>query len=239
MNHNHQHLELNGKRIFICERHHHVLKFWSEFKLLNPYLLSFDHHTDTNKAFQHYIHHNRHPEQSFEIQQFDLLSGIIENDVIAINKLTHAEHIDAAIKTGIIKKALIYSEDNIYGKPEIYTINGDENYNGQLIIINNNYEDPAVVISTETLESNFRKFDLCISREDWIDNFILDIDLDFFKSTKAFVHSNLSFLKQLIDKSIAISIATEPIFIKSWQAQYDNSLSVEYLLEKIIELIDS
>ncbi len=231
-------LKIREKNIFICEDHHQVLQFWHAYKDSCPYLLTFDHHTDLHLAFNHYIYHNGEKEKTWEEQRKALLDGISANDPSAIEKLTHAEHIDAAIKTGIIKKALVYSENSYYSRQEeVYTIDGNSQYAGQNIINNCNYIEMQSLISSETLSSNFKKFDLCIPKSQWFHNYILDIDLDFFKSTKSFENKDLTFFKNLIDNCIAVSIATEPIFVKGWQEEYDSMLTVEYLLDKILKII--
>lgn len=67
--------------------------------------------------------------------------------------------------------------------------------------------------------------------------YILDIDLDFFHTRKSIHPLDISVFKNLIDNAIAISIAKESNFIESWKTKYDDSLSVDYLLENLLELI--
>lgn len=235
----HELITINNKKIFICEHHHHVLKFWYEFKELNPYLLTFDHHTDLHRAFQKYLGVSKYATQEeWDIAQNELVKGIASNDSGTLQKLTHAEHIDAAIKAGFIKKALIYSYDSYMSKPHrVYHINGNSSYNNQLIINNASYEGEVLSIDTCELEQNFKRFDLCLPREEWLDNFILDIDLDFFMTTKSITPADTSFFKMLITKSIAISIAKESVFVQDWQREKDNSLTVEYLMQELLLLV--
>ncbi|NHM07611.1 hypothetical protein G4D82_10290 [Flavobacterium sp. CYK-4] len=240
-------LDINGKKVFICEEHHHVLKFWHQFREQRSYLLTFDHHTDLHRAFQGYLNNlstpgRRIPDQdSWDKRQAKLIEGIIENDSDRINDLKHDEHIDAALKAGFIKKALVYSHDSYHGKPErVYCINGDDKYAGQLVINNSqSYKKHSTVINAKQLEKRFGLFDLCIPREEWMGNFILDIDLDFFQTTKSITPKDISFFKLLIDKSIAISIAKESTWINTWKNEYDSDLSVEFLLDKLLHLIES
>ena len=237
-------LEINGKRVFICEHHHHVIKFWSEFKERKPYLLTFDHHTDLHRAFQGEL--NRISLQTKFTSQDDwvkaqnkLLTKLIENNFYSIDELKHDEHIDAALKLGFINKALVYSYDSYRNKPDrVYCISGDENYANQLVINNpRNYDDNDKVINSKELIYDFQLFQLYIPQEVWIDNFILDIDLDFFKTCKSIKPKDISFFKLLIEKSIAISIAKESVFVNSWKSEFDDKLSVEYLLDELIKLI--
>ena len=52
-------LNINGKEIFICEKHNEALFLWEKYRTVKPYLISFDHHTDTHLAFQHKSNHDK------------------------------------------------------------------------------------------------------------------------------------------------------------------------------------
>lgn len=158
-------LEINGKRVFICEHHHHVLKFWSEFRERKPYLLTFDHHTDLHRAFQGKLNRiSLKSQDTWDEAQNKLLTKLIENSFYSIDELKHDEHIDAAIKLGFINKALVYSYDSYRNRPDrVYCINGDECYANQSVINNSrNYEDNDDVINSKELINDFQLFNLCI-----------------------------------------------------------------------------
>ena len=236
-------LIVGTKRVFICEEHHHVLKFWQQFKDLQPYVLTFDHHTDLHLAFQNELHNratqNKYSNQTQCYADRDLLlAEVAAGNFETIKKLKHDEHIDTAIKSGIIYKALVYAEDSFWRTGDVYTINGNEGYAGEPIINNpRNHEDSNLAINTKQLEQNFKRFDLCIPREDWLKNFILDIDLDYFMTTKSIQPKNSSFFKMLIRKALVISIAKESHWVSIWRRDYDKSLTVEYLLNELFKLI--
>ena len=237
-------LTINEKQVFICEKHHHVLKFWYQFRGRKPYLLTFDHHTDAHSAFKGYLYRKRNVISSQDCYNKKLEELILElrkGNESTIMKLEHDEHIDAAIKAKIIDKALIYSDSSYYSRPErVYTINGNEGYNGVSIIINPNSEPYKynLAIETKHLKEGFKLFDLCIPQNEWEQNYILDIDLDYFKTCNSILPDDNSFFKNLIRNSIGISIAKESTFVKQWKEENDNNLSVDFLLENLLKLID-
>lgn len=237
--------ELNDKQIFICEEHHHVLKFWHQFIADQPYLLTFDYHTDLHRALQGYMNKLSYKikpwknQDEWDLEQSRVLSAMIDDQWSSIDNLKHDEHIDAALKSGCIKKALVYSHDSYHGKPQrVYCINGNEDYDGQLVINNSqSYHELSTVINTTELESRFRLFDLCIPRNEWLNNYILDIDLDFFQSRQSITPPDDSFFKMLIDNARGISIAKESGWVNKWREEHDPELSVEFLLEALLSLI--
>lgn len=233
---------INGKEVFICENHNEVLKFWSEFKELKPYLVSFDHHTDLHQAFQDKINEigsNYKPESQKEFLEIQrkLLSELKENNFRNISELKNDEHIDAAIKLEYFEKALIYSFDSYFHrKDRVWTINFDDKYENQKIIVNSLcIKENNNLIESKTLEPCFGFFDDYIDKDLWKGNYILDIDLDFFKTEKSILPEDGSFFKSLIDNAIAISIAKESRFVN--YVKEDDSLTADYLLEKLLHMI--
>lgn len=231
-------VQINGKEVFICEHHHHVLYHWNKYKNQKPFLLTFDHHTDTRPAFQNYLYYTRNHE-NFENEQNFLLEKIKLNDINTILKLKNDEHIDASIRSDFFKKALILSEESNSCKPNrIYTINGNEDYKHEPIIVNSrSFDDFNLVIETNNLKEHLKKFELCIPQSDWIDNFILDIDLDFVKTVKSVKPKDASFFQYLAKKAITITIAKEETWIDQWKRQYDENISVEFLLQALLNII--
>ncbi len=229
-------INVNNKKIFICEEHHHVLYFWEKYKESTPSLISFDHHTDTHLAFTNHL--GNKPIEN-DPKQKGLIEKVKKVDLGVILKLKNDEHIDAAIKAGFLSKALIYAEGSYYSDPKrIYTINGNTDYENQPIIINpvyiDNYDN---AIEDSTLKPEFNRFTYCLSESIWANNYILDIDLDFFKTCKSINPKNYSFFKQLINNCIAISIAKESKFVNAWKNEYDKNISVDYLLNKLMNII--
>lgn len=227
-------LNINQKEVFICDKHNEVLFLWEKYRLTKPYLISFDHHTDTHIAFQNKTYHDKLDSNKLLIE--NLKGG--DNDLIL--DLKNDEHIDAAIECGFIEKALLFTVDSTNSKREnIINISNYEEYNdSKKIIINHNLCcHTEISIESSILEEEFDRFKLCINPEVWTDNYILDIDLDFFHYRSSIEVENYEFFHKLIRGSKAITIAREPIWIDKWKIEFDNELSVEFLEKKILNII--
>ena len=73
--------------------------------------------------------------------------------------------------------------------------------------------------------------------EIWKNNYILDIDLDFFHYKSSIEVNDYSFFNKLIKNSKAITIARESVWIEQWRIKHDKNLSVEFLEKKLLEII--
>jgi len=70
----------------------------------------------------------------------------------------------------------------------------------------------------------------------FLDNFILDIDLDYFNTIDSINPQNKSIFYNLIRHAKAISIAKESSFVE--ELKLDNELSVDFLLKKLLVHIE-
>lgn len=143
-----EHKIINNKDIYIVEDHHHVLEPWAIFRKETneaPILVTLDHHTDCHSAFFYYCHFQYKDDNQGNINKKEEcwsveVQHINYNDVCtvrnAIERLRHDEHIDAAIKSKIIKDAFIISyqggSDNPGSFEEQKTINAAFPYNAIL-----------------------------------------------------------------------------------------------------------
>lgn len=123
---------IGNKAVYIFEDHHSALIPWAELRAkLNttPLLVSFDYHTDTHRPFQFYSYHEsqkqeRNENKSREIQDDiinDLINKIDYRDtstlIDALKFLRNDEHIQTALRTNIIQKAIIFSYQNSSDSP--------------------------------------------------------------------------------------------------------------------------
>lgn len=66
-------------------------------------------------------------------------------------------------------------------------------------------------------------------------NFILDIDLDYFRTCQALNPSDASKFYELVRSAYAITIATEPSFVES--CRFDDSVAADSSLEILLDHI--
>ena len=112
------------KRVYVVLSHHHALREWFRYHECKPDLLSFDYHTDFTKAF---IRKAANPGAchtcSRERHNLYLSKHIPCEDVdAAINDLENDEQIDFAIRSGIIKKAFVFSHNEYHRDGRVLTV---------------------------------------------------------------------------------------------------------------------
>lgn len=99
------------KRVYIALSHHHVVREWFKYRERGMHLLSFDYHTDFHEAFT-----GKSKDPHVHFSRCNKLHNLYLNKHIpccdigaAIKDLKNDEHIDFAMKSGIIKYAFVFS----------------------------------------------------------------------------------------------------------------------------------
>lgn len=122
--------EINGKKVYIVESHHHALLPWCLIKEglhENIILISLDHHTDCRPAF----HVHRCIESKYDDAKYAELLGPLVNDfdyrnsesvIRAISKLRYDEQIHTSIMGGIFSTSfsLNFSDQTPSTQERIY-----------------------------------------------------------------------------------------------------------------------
>lgn len=218
------------KRVYIAWSHHHVVREWFKYRERGMHLLSFDYHTDFHKAF---IRKSGNPSANYayssERHNSYLKKHIPCNDIeAAIKDLVNDEHIDFALRSGMIKRAFVFSHDvNTSHDARIISIPNRIKQIWQAEIIsycevNHPLATPTPYNdTTEAKMARINASDEVISevvktfREYGFDqsNYILDFDCDFIRDRDAMTHGKFDILKQLIKGAYAITIAQEPSFV--------------------------
>lgn len=247
--------DIKGKPIFTFEDHASALQPWAEIRKKQdkaPNLLTFDFHTDTHTAFTGNIYEQFGDFPVDFDALVDRLCGEIdfrnyETVVPAIQKLRNDEQIDAAIRSGIIENAFVISygshffdENRCFAK-KMFEIDSDAGYSYSSTLPEHEIREHSdLAIESEYLKT---KIDLVngICRRLGYETvfshpFILDIDLDYFRTIKSISPSDASVFCGMIKVSLAITIAEEPKFVK--MERLDEELTSEYLKAMLFKQID-
>lgn len=178
-------LKINDISIYICNSHEMVLYPWSKFSNIN--LITVDSHSDTKVAFN-FNNCNNESKKDYTYVN----TTTIKKFEKTIETLRNDEHISAAYHKGYIS--------TIYTFVRNYSMNSDMEINYYKIKEYDSFDTVIKIINQELSE---------------IDEYILDIDLDFF-CCKHNIISN----QMLHKKPKLITIALEPEFSMKCQNSY-------------------
>mgnify|MGYP006423816123 CR=1 FL=1 len=241
--------------IEVVDSHHKVLLAWSAYrKTLNaaPQLITFDHHTDTSRPFRNYIHQEMRSqnkelsEDQFLALQQDLLAKVNFNEpatiISAIKNLSNDEHIVTAIESQIISSAFVIAHNcentdlNIYKQHKI--ICREIGFKQTQFGLNQDHDS---VLNSTLIDSSLSGFNkiLRLNNDPKIldNNYILDVDLDYFNTFKSIEPQDSASFLNLVKNAGLITIATEPDYVES--CSIDKMLNSEYLLKKLLSLINT
>ena len=206
------------KRVYIVGEHHNVLREWCRHQEQGMHLLSFDQHIDFRPAFS----------SGKGGDPVKCLARHIPCDDVdaAILDLEKDEHIDFAIKSGMLTKAFVFSRDKYHGVGNVKTVPSGV---GKETDVQLGDSDAAVVHYPEVLhpfavkrgESQMLKSATSDGVLDEVcetfrkcgfdqDNYIFDFDCDFIRNEAAMVHGHFEILKKIIRGAKVITIAREP-----------------------------
>lgn len=212
-----------GKNVYIVEEHHHVLLPWSLERLklkTAPAVLTLDHHTDVLPAFGARVPAGR---QSFGCDP--------ETVRRAIADLRHDEHLDFAIRSGLISSATLFSH-----------VNYAENVNPGIEIIN--FQNLPEYPSTPELRVQLQEYYGHMLEHDYLQKclgaaeftpvdgeFILDLDLDYFISNRSVHPENGTLFKSLFEKCHCVTISMERDWVRLLNQDWEKSDAAYFLSE--------
>ena len=250
---------IHGKCVYVVDDHHKALAAWALIRRdLDDasYLLTIDHHTDTDEAFRGYACLAAYEDSS--VDEEDLAARLLgaidwssdESIAEAISKLKHDEHIHAATKSGILGASFSIQLSDQGGCVEpnaegIYVVPHKRAMTCQKKV----YDDECAlhhaleIIETPYLDDQMRRIGeitKCLGQAD-IETlpYILDIDLDAFHSMKAAQPDDASTFRRLIRGAYAITIATEAECVRQLWKDKDNLPSADRLLTVVMDHIEA
>ena len=240
------------KRVFIVCSHHHVVKEWFSYKGKGAHILSFDYHTDFRDAF---ISKSGDPSAGYAYSNTRYKTYLSKHipcrDVdAAIEDLRNDEHIDFALKSGMIEKAFVFSHDgNTYHDGRVLSV---PNRRKQIVharifsyceVDHPLANPPPYTDSTEAMMAKCITTDLVLDevlKTFWQygfnqDNYILDFDCDFIRDKDAMTHGRYQTLQNLINGAKAITIAREPKCVEECSGYTLSYEEIEDWLTKLIK----
>lgn len=249
--------EINGKKIYIVEKHNEILEAWEIYKNQGYNVITLDSHKDTELCFRMYLGKNNHLTRELLIDDYSIRNKNIED---IIEKLRNDEHIDFATRSKMISKVFVIAyvcgdkkyNDNIFHKEDpgaianVYNNEPIIQYNNRHFLesINDSNNCPKEsdetyirknALSNEVLNDAISSFKAIDSN--CLDKYILDIDLDYICTIYAF-DKDLTVFKDLIKNAAAITIAKESDCVKNVNNDFKDELdkrleNKKYFAEKL------
>jgi hypothetical protein len=225
---------LQGRRTYLFEDHATALLPWAFIKKQHKAplkLITLDHHTDANSAYlrDNFSQVGRDLEAIGDLRRQRVANIDITNLASvteALKGLHHDEHIDLALRLGIIEKAFVIQHEHAVLLPEwaerhivVLPVAADPE---QRKLYDAVLEDDFLTERLQLLSPNFS-----IDR----DAYILDIDLDVFKTHAALKPKKQQVFTQLVANAKGITIATEPNWVR--RLFMDSPMSTEAMLAQL------
>lgn len=250
-------LNIRGKDVYVVESHHHVLQPWANIRksmATAPVLLTLDYHTDTDEPFNRYRNNatssltGKKKAAAMDAMLPALISRLRFDDEASLHNaildLDNDEHIHTAIQTGIVSRAFIvnlscstYSERGVLYETGSFCGIG---------CAKTSHDDGCRSFhSAQVLESIYLDHELAVlnglAAQDGVPKleagpYILDIDLDYFRSEKAIAPDDPTTFHRLVRNAVAVTLATEPDYVEELRDE-GSKITAEMLLETMIERI--
>ncbi len=216
--------------VCVVNEHHQVLTPWSELRRklgTPPAVFTLDHHTDVLPAFGRFADGNETLRRKL-IDDFDWRSdGSVQE---ALQKLRHDEHIDLAVRSGVISSCRILSHENftVPANEKISVYLPPEWPDGDTML---NKPEIFRPYADRMLESSFLR-NAGFEAERWI----LDIDLDCLLTRRAAMPEDGEYFRYLWSKSELVTISLEHDWVRLLRLPGEN-ITPESLLELLRQTV--
>lgn len=254
------------KDVTIVEHHHEVLEAWCRTSGHN--VITLDYHTDSYTALLNYSHyeavkslgadsHPDFPEMRRRIADDEIASYRQTKDIRrAISLLKFDEHIDFAVRAGIINRSFALVKHDGYNSTvndNVYSIERQHpKYRGQKIMEYQptclpgckrepHNDDCWIDVSSNSIDdvvlggaiSKFSEYE-----PNLLTDFILDIDCDYFTSIRSLTPHSMSIFKDLIKRSTLITIALESSCVELCRLDHE-TITSQMICDRILGIIKS
>lgn len=205
--------EVGGKPVYIAESHHMVLEAWAELRRslsTTPHVVTLDFHTDLRECFvgaacDAHSAAGVVSQQMIESHRKPLVTKLATLDPAEVRAmielLTYEEHIHAGQQAGIIDHVFLAQSDGA----------GYKAGNNQHILQKDTWDKAEAdsVLEPAFLDMLVQMIEMTVGKLDAAP-YILDIDLDFFRTAKALQPDDPSTFHRLIQNAQIITVALEP-----------------------------
>lgn len=247
-------LHVGKKRVRIVEDHHHALLPWAwerndAGRALR--LLTLDHHTDTLQAFTHYA-------QSHGLENIFFSADFRSEKEIrgVLGKMRHDEQIDFAIRSGIVDSALLVTHENfsVFVNPRIRILHEPPFRGGASLTdfsrssVDSVFPGECFRPSLSVLSAYYAKaleddFFLSLFHQAGMADipeagFLLDVDLDYFKTPESLEPEKSLVFYELIRRSRAVTISRERDWVRLLNLDFGRIVDYAYAEKRILEHIE-
>lgn len=203
--------------IRVVAEHHQALAEWARYRReLNsaPALLTFDHHTDTLPAFGRAAADEA--ERRWLVAAFDFRSDASIAE--ALLRLRHDEHIDLALRGGVVSRSVIIAHADHPGcANEKIRVVCDRSWPELQELLN----DPARFgpLAGEVFESGFLRERLSEAEFEPEPGFIFDLDLDYLLVSRALEPADGAVLGGLLRRAGLVTVSLEADWVRLLRAE--------------------
>ena len=218
--------------IRVVEEHHHALAEWARYRrgcAEAPALLTFDHHTDTLPAFGRFTADEA--ERRRLIAAFDYRDDASVEAALA--RLRHDEHIDLALRGGVVSRAVIIAHAVHPGcANEKIRVTCDRSWPDMQSLLN----DPACFepLARRVFESDFLEARLAEAGFTPEPGFLFDLDLDYLLTPEALKPKDDRLLRHLLDTAGLVTVSLERDWVRL--LRLSPSLTSDHLLSLFQEI---
>lgn len=212
--------------VSVSDFHHEVIELWSMVKRANPNTpigtITLDHHTDVVAAYR--------GELTVKPGEWKCEQNVKN----AISKLKHDEHIDWAVKSGVLEYAKVISHVNCTpAANERITVLHDGNFPDELSQLNE--PEKFYPYAKNVLDDTFL---VPLLGDIPSGKYILDIDCDNFLCHDALYPANFSFWHKLIKNACAVTISKESDYVRILKLPKEN-ISGDSITDHLLSLFAS
>lgn len=233
---------IQGKKIYLVDRHNYVFPIWASFIHNNGghprKLVTFDYHTDTRKAFCSYMSRVGKQRDIYTSEELEKIReerirliniDSIDSLISAADDLNNDEHIRLAYELGIISEYHVINCSATYCDENGYYYKNDLCYDTCPKRLGCKHECPP----------EFNQYKVSRLENIYLEdvNFnipqgpiILDFDLDYFPCRSSFLPRNSSIISSIIKAADIITIAREENYFNSCKKQEFNVEEAQSLL---------